>query len=275
MLRRDLTLFGKCIAALLAAGGLFACIAVIAVAAASKGESGVFVRPAVYIYNGDSASGLGGLILQAAESHKTVNALIDLSEASSEAEAADAVRRGAAGAIIIPDGFFGNAAYGEALTARVILPDGTSDGKRLLATYMSVASGLLYAAETAVFAGDILVAEYFPEENAGDFNIYLNMYMLGELMGAGDKYFQYVSVPYTRSSLGLAEHYAACFLAFFSGVSLLAFGRLYRTDFTRSRLSVLKTRCVGRVRFLSAVPLPLRLAARRARRVHGGGSQIP
>ena len=203
------------------------------------------------LVNEDTESSFSDLVLSVVAENENIASSVDVEFFDTEEEAIEAVRKGAAAALIIPDDFFGSVNAGENYPCRIVLNNSNESSAATIRYFASLGSDMLSAAQYAIYEGDL----YLRQQGANDqtryeYNLYLNTSMISEAAEAPNRYFSYYSVGYTASGLPRNAHYIALFLGFLFGVLSICFFHLYLDDFRTEMLTRLFSAGVSRTGFM-------------------------
>lgn len=250
MIHRDGRLFVRCLIYVLITGCVFLAICAGAVKLLSDHEDGGGSALTLVLVNEDE-SYFGDFVLNIISSNENIVSAVEVVSAVSEAEAIDAVKHGAAGALILPDDFFASVDSGENYPCRIILNDDNMAAASMIRRFSDLGSDMLSSAQYAVYEGDLYLREQGADESVrSEYNLILNGSMAAEIADAPDRYFRIKDLGYTNRGLSVFGHYAAVYLAFFFGILSMAFFHLYRDDCERGTLIRLRSAGVGKRRFL-------------------------
>ena len=251
MLYRELRLFCKSLWAIVLLVLVLAAVCAAAVGLMVSGQTGENLSVTVSVANLDTDSALGTMALELVQEHEVVEALGQVNVYGSEEEAVEALKQGAAAAVIRPEGFFSGVMTGENLPCRLILSSESQLLRDTISLYGAVGADILTVAQSAVYGGlSYLEKAGADTEVLSEYTLYLNGATLSQASRGMEQYFTEICLPYTEEGLGMEQHYMVLYLAFFLSVLGVGFSGFYEKDLSRETWNRLKSCGVGPGRFL-------------------------
>ena len=250
MLKRDGTLFVRCLLSALALTLVFGLVCAAAAVSAFRGAKDVFVpvKAAVVDCEDTVASRLLINVVCGTEYISDVLAI----EKYSMGKAEEALKAGEIAAIIVlPENFIGDITGGKMSRGQIVLSPASVSNSDIVESTARFGEMMLAAGQYAAIGGDILAMD-----KALDYafrRAYLaevNSTLLDEAMGARDTYFDVTVTDYADTSMSTAAHYAVSWISFFQFLCALFFVKLCRTDFLRPMLCRLRASGVSDSAFL-------------------------
>ena len=250
MFRRDISLFKKDLRPMLITGVLMALVCIGAFFALVRTEKGTYNPVTIAVVNEDEGTLFGDFAISAVTENETVKLLAEVRMYDCEEEAFEAVRKGAAAAVIIPKGFFDSVNSGTNEPCRLILNDELSMMAGNVEIFAELGSDILTESQRWIFAGDAyLAANNVSSDERNSCNLVLNSKMLGSAASAESTYLTEEVIPYTSGGLSLVPHYFILYFIFLLGIICISLSALYHTDMNRALLARLKVCGAGEFGF--------------------------
>ena len=243
MLKRDASLFLRCVIPAAVLTAIFALVCAVAALTAAEGAEDVYHPLKVAVVDGEDTL-VSRMLISAVGNMDYISGLMEAEPFGMDA-AQNAMQRGEIAAIIaLPENFSGDISAGKLSRGQIILSPAAASNSRIVETAARFGELLLAAGQYGVFSGEELILENgLDAEVHNAYLAYANSALLSEGIGAGEHYFNIVLTDYEESGMGTLSYYAMNWLTFLLFICAICFTALYRTDLNRSMLC--RLRAVG------------------------------
>jgi len=249
MLRRDCTLFLRCV--LLSLAILCAAAGIGAGAAALLVREGNLYTPVKIAVVDREDSVTSRVLVRTVRNLDAFAAVLD-AEVMTEEDADRAFRSGEAAAVVIlPERFVSDILSGTEAGGVIRLSPALARQSEIVEAAARFGETLLAAGQYGVFSGELLLDEEgAPSSLRNDYLDRVNRILLDEGMNVSDTYLRVEEADFGGAGLDAAGHYVLCWCALVLFLTALAFIPLYRTDASPALLRRMAAVGVGPVRFL-------------------------
>lgn len=240
MLKRDFSLFVRC---LISAVALTAAFAVVCAAAAFSAVSGAenLLSPVQTAVVDGERSLLSRLVVGTVARMEYISDLIEITTCDMD-EAMDGLEAGEYSAVIVlPEGTMDGIMSGQETKGAIYLSAEAAAHAELVAKTAAFGEVMLAAGQYGVFAGEQVIWEYgLDDQFHQDFLSRCNALLLSEAMDAGGEYFDLVVTDYADTNVSTAAFYIVCWLSFLVMLIPMLFSGLYTGDVRRPILCRLR-----------------------------------
>ena len=240
MLKRDFSLFVRC---LISAVALTAAFAVVCAAAAFSAVSGAenLLSPVQTAVVDGERSLLSRLVVGTVARMEYISDLIEITTCDMD-EAMDGLEAGEYSAVIVlPEGTMDGIMSGQETKGTIYLSAEAAAHAELVARTAAFGEVMLAAGQYGVFSGERMIWEHgLGDQFHQDFLSRCNALLLSEAMDAGGEYFDLVVTDYADTNVSTAAFYIVCWLSFLVMLIPMLFSGLYTGDVQRPILCRLR-----------------------------------
>ncbi len=234
MLKRDMRLFCRCLAAALLFALIFGAIGFGTAVAVGSGGSDMFQQPEVAVVDKENSM-LSRMVIGFVEESDFVAPLFRVTKAKEK----EALRRFAEGTcsavILLPENFLEDISYGRQSNGQILISESIGAYSYVVEAAARFGERMLAAGQYGVFSGEHLIRDY--GRSAGEheqFLLAVNTQLLNEVLESNNRYYEFVMTDYDKTSLSAENYYLTAWIAFVLTLTGLFFWKLYKTDLNSS-----------------------------------------
>lgn len=234
MLKRDIRLFARCLAAALVFALFLGAVAYGAVAAVSKGGTAKTQVPEIAVVDKENTM-LSRMLIGFVENSDFAAPLFKVTKTKEK----EAMRRFAEGScsavIVLPENFLEDISYGRKAGGQIYLSDAVSAYINVVESAARFGEKMLAAGQYGVFCGEHLLRDYGrTDEEHEQYLLAVNARLLNEVLESNTNYYEIVLTDYDNTSLDIVSFYLTAWFAFVLMLGGLFFHKLYKTDLNAS-----------------------------------------
>ena len=234
MLKRDLRLFARCLAAALVFAFVLGGIAYGAVTAVNKGGNRQVNLPEIVVVDKENSM-LSRMVIGFVENSEFAAPLFKVTKAKEK----EALRRFAEGScsavIVLPENFIEDISCGRETGGQIYLSETVSAYTDVVTSAARFGEKMLAAGQYGVFSGEHLLRDYgMTEEEHEQYLMAVNAKLLNEVLESNTNYYEVVLTDYDNTSLDVTGYYLTAWFAFVLVLGGLMFHKLYKTDLDTS-----------------------------------------
>ncbi len=250
MLKRDLKFFLHSLARVSLLLVLLALICIGAVMGMTGGASSKSDTIKVAIVDNED-SVISRILINTISQMEYIRSMISI-EQTDEESAIESVKSGkATAAIILPEDFIKDIAYGRESKGKVYLSKTVSSQSKLIESAVIFGEKLIVSGQFGVFAGERLVKASGAGNDAhDDYLLKSNTAFIAEIMSDPERYLTVEELSYENSGLNTVQYFVVCWLCAMLFLFSLFFIQFFMRDCTRPLLSRLASYKLGAARFM-------------------------
>lgn len=250
MLKRDFTLFIRCLGASALLLILFASVSLGVAAIMTRATDAESDKIHVAVVDNED-SVLSRILIHTVSDTEYLRSLIAV-ETMEEEDAHSALRDGeCAAAILLPPDFVRDMAGGTKATGRVYLSPALASQSDIIASTLRFGERILVSGQYGVFAGERLLREHRATQDVRDrFLTASNTGLLSAALAGSDTYFTTEELSYGNSGLSTNAYFVLSALTALLFLISLFFTPLFMRDCTRDMLCRLATYGIGPGRYM-------------------------
>lgn len=251
MLRRDFSLFIKCLMSALGLLAVLISVSVLAASAVIHAAKSAYTPASVAVVDDDD-SALSRIIISAVGEMDAVAGLLEV-ETMDYSSAMDALDSGdCAAAIVLPDGFVDDFMSGRETVGTIYISPSAGAQADIIEAVTGFGERLLLAGQNAVLAGDrLMISHRLGTDARASYLKKADLILVGGALNASERYFTVETLDYSGTGMTLTAHFSLCFMLMLLFMLSLFFIPLTSRDATRPMLSRLRACGIGNVRFMA------------------------
>lgn len=240
MLKRDFSLFVRCLISAVALTAAFAVVCAAAAFSALSGAENVLSPVQTAVVDGERSL-LSRLVIGTVARMEYISDFIEITTCNMD-EAMDGLEAGEYSAVIVlPEGTMDGIMSGQETKGTIYLSAEAASHAELVARTAAFGEVMLAAGQYGVFAGEQVIWEYGLDDHFHqEFLSRCNAHLLSEAMDAGGEYFDLVVTDYADTNVSTAAFYIVCWLSFLVMLIPMLFSGLYTGDVRRPILCRLR-----------------------------------
>jgi len=230
MLKRDFSLFVRCLISAVALTAAFAVVCAAAAFSAVSGAEGVFSPVQTAVVDGERSL-LSRLVVSTVARMDYVSDLMEITSCDMD-EAMDGLEAGNYSAVIVlPEGTMEGIMSGQETRGTIYLSAEAAAHADIVARAAAFGEVMLAAGQYGVFSGEQLIRQHgLDDQFYRDFLSECNTRLISEAMRAGSDYFDIRITDYADTNLSTAAFYLVCWMSFLVVLIPMLFSGLYTRD---------------------------------------------